>query len=202
MQRGWMPGILGAIVGFSSLLSSPADAVPAHPIRQAIACPAQLPDLMPLLLRDLPSYANRVSQRAYRSDRNPDRPGYVLLTGQPDYRPLPLAEEEQLSSNAPVEKSRIAQHLPESPLQVFFTTLERQYVGGEAVELQHYHWLFLTPTQNHGWRLVLLFSRIGDVPADQPPSPPQDTSQGVIAQAIRLWLRDCRAEAIEANGQE
>jgi hypothetical protein len=46
-----------------------------------------------------------------------------------------------------------------------------------------------------------MFSRIGDALANQPPSPPQDTSQGVIAQAIRLWLRDCRAGAIEAKGQ-
>ncbi|HEY9639312.1 MAG TPA: hypothetical protein V6C57_02450 [Coleofasciculaceae cyanobacterium] len=204
MQHGWMLGVLGALVGCSSLLTSPADAAASKPIRQAIACPAQLQDLMPLLLRDLPSYANRVSQRAYERDRNPDVPGYVLLTGQPDYQPLPLVAGEQLAgeqlppADSAIGKSSQGQA---APPQVFFTTLERQYVGGKAVELQHYHWLFLTPTESHGWRLVLMFSRIGNVLADQPPSPPEDASQGVIAQAIRLWLRDCRAGAIESKGQ-
>ncbi|NJR66863.1 MAG: hypothetical protein HC772_18640 [Leptolyngbyaceae cyanobacterium CRU_2_3] len=70
------------------------------------------------------------------------------------------------------------------------------------MELQHYHWLFLTPTENYGWRLVLMFSSLGNAPANQPPSPPQDTSQGVIAQAVRLWLRDCRAGSIDSGNTD
>ena len=30
----------------------------------------------------------------------------------------------------------------------------------------------------------------------RPPTPPRETSEGIIGQAVRLWLRDCRAGAI------
>jgi hypothetical protein len=153
-------------------------------IRPKVQCPSQLETLIPLLLRDLPSYANRVSQRAYTDDyRTRERPGYVLLAGRPEYEPLTLEAGEYISASE-----------SEVP-QVFFTTLERQYFSEEAFRLQHYHWLFLTQTEN-GWRFVLMLSTVGDYPSDEPPTPPRDSSQGVIAQAIRLWLRDCQAGSI------
>ena len=159
-------------------------------IRPQTQCPNQLEALMPLMLRDLPSYANRVSQRAYvakyRATADPDVvPGYILLAGRPEYQPLSLAGGEYQSTTE-----------TDVP-QVFFTTLERQYFSDQAFELQHYHWLFLTPT-NAGWRLVLMLSSLGKERADEPVSPPRDSSQGVIAQAIRLWLRDCEAGSIAA----
>lgn len=156
---------------------------PSAPIRPKTECPTQLETLIPLLLRDLPSYANRISQRAYTKYRTTEVPGYVLLAGRPEYEPLPLPPGEYNSAT----ESEVT--------QVFFTTLERQYFSGEAIRLQHYHWLFLTQTKN-GWRFVLMLSTLGHYPNDGPPTPPQDSSQGVIAQAIRLWLRDCAAGSI------
>lgn len=179
--------IIGAIACFS-LLSFHSlawgEQPPADLIRPPIQCPTDLSTLIPLLLRDLPSYANRVSQRAYTNFRTADLPGYVIVASRPEYEPLSLNSERSPS-------------LEDQPSQVFFTTLERQYVSGKPVSLQHYHRLFLVETQD-GWQLALMFSTLGNYPADQPPTPPQDTSQGVIAQAIRLWLRDCRAGSVAA----
>lgn len=158
-------------------------AATSEPIRPKTTCPDQLEALMPLMLRDLPSYANRVSQRAYTNYRTSEVPGYVLLAGRPEYEPLTLTAGEYTSTTE-----------SEVP-QVFFTTLERQYFSQDAFRLQHYHWLFLTQTES-GWRFVLMLSAVGDYAADEPPTPPRDSSQGVIAQAIRLWLRDCAAGSI------
>jgi hypothetical protein len=173
----WMPtSILAAAKpGFSPISSTF--------IRPKVQCPNQLETLIPLLLRDLPSYANRVNQRAYTDYRTRERPGYVLLAGRPEYEPLTLEAGEYVSASE-----------SEVP-QVFFTTLERQYFSEDAFRLQHYHWLFLTQTEN-GWRFVLMLSTVGDYPSDEPPTPPRDSSQGVIAQAIRLWLRDCEVGSI------
>lgn len=165
-------------------LMSPALAEAERPIRPSIACPADLPTLTTLLLRDLPSYANRVAQRSFTGlDVAATRPGYVLLAGRPEFEPLSLGPGEYL----PTTESE--------PQQVFFTTLERQYVGDRSIHIQHYHWIFLAQASD-GWRLVTMRSQIGDLPANQPPTPPQDTSEGAIAQAIRLWLRDCRQRSI------
>jgi hypothetical protein len=151
------------------------------------SCPADVQTLVNLLLRDLPSYANRISQRARRRSRSVDLYSYMLLAGRPEFLPLTLGPGEYTPA-APVAGSEDLQ-------QVFITTLERQYVGNKPVELQHYHWLFFTKTQS-GWRLAMMFSQIGGYPAQRPPSPPRDSSQGVVAQAIQLWLRDCRAGTI------
>ncbi|MBE9103338.1 hypothetical protein IQ267_28250, partial [filamentous cyanobacterium LEGE 07170] len=53
-------------------------------LRHTGQCPADLEALMPLLLRDLPSYANRVIQRARVRDRSADISGYILLSSPPD----------------------------------------------------------------------------------------------------------------------
>ncbi|NJO43850.1 MAG: hypothetical protein HC769_32860 [Cyanobacteria bacterium CRU_2_1] len=156
----------------------------SEPLRSPVECPANLEELVPLMLRDLPSYANRVSQRAYDDIRTTDTPGYILLAGRPEYEPIAIESREYTPTQA------------DDTSQVFFTTLERQYIAGESVQLQHFHWLFLTQTSN-GWRLVLMFSAIGGDSPDALSTPPQDSSQGVIAQAIRLWLRDCQAGSIE-----
>jgi hypothetical protein len=156
-------------------------------IRPRTLCPDTVESLMPLLLRDLPSYANRVSQRAYIDEFRitPDIPGTIIVAGRPEYDSIELTTLQYVPQQ------------DDTTQQVFFTTLERQYASEAIVDLQHYHWLFLTQTQA-GWQFVLLFSALGDTPPNEPPTPPQDASQGVIAQAIRLWLRDCRAGRIAA----
>ena len=144
-------------------------------------CPADLETLVDRLLQDLPSYANRVIVRSRLSPNSYKPPGYVppqiILARQLEFEPFPLSSEDTLTENAS---------------QVFITTLERQYRGGKAVEIKQYHWLFFTKTEN-GWELVKIVSRFGTV-ADVRPLLPQDSEKSEIAEAIRLWLRDCRAK--------
>jgi hypothetical protein len=143
-------------------------------------CPADLETLVDRLLQDLPSYANRVIVRSGFSPKTSTPPGYVLpqiiLAGRPEFEPLPLNSGDAL---------------PENANQVFITTLERQYRGGKPVEIQQYHWLFFTKTEK-GWELAKIVSRFGTA-ADIRPLLGQD-SQSEIAEAIRLWLRDCHAK--------
>jgi hypothetical protein len=163
---------------------------PLQPIRPPQTCPTDLQTLTPLLLRDLPSYANRVTQRASGLYRNSDRPGTIIITGTPEYESLPLSPLDTRANLPDSEPST------EQPHQVFFTTLERQYVQSKPASIQHFHWLFLTSTESQ-WYLVTLRSQVRNETANQPATPPEDTSQGAIAQAIRLWLRDCAVGAIE-----
>lgn len=152
------------------------------------------------LIADLPSYANRISQRARRRDgreafaehgrrayrqghRTVDLYSYVIIAGRPEFAPLTLGPGEYKSIDNLTTNAA-------QPQQVFITTLERQYTSGKPVELQQYHWLFLTRTRG-GWRLAMMFSRTGTYPAKFPPTRPRDSSYGVIAQAIRAWLSDC-----------
>lgn len=151
------------------------------------SCPADLETLIALLLRDLPSYANRVTQRARRRSRSVEVYSYVILAGRPEFEPLTLGPGEY-TPPAPNSSSEDLQ-------QVFITTLERQYVGNKPVQLQQYHWLFLIKTES-GWRLAIMFSQTGLYPAFRPPTPPRESSEGVIGQAIQIWLRDCRAGVI------
>ncbi|MBW4688114.1 MAG: hypothetical protein KME40_24245 [Komarekiella atlantica HA4396-MV6] len=144
------------------------------------------------LLRDLPSYANRASQRARRLSRKSDVYSYMLVAGKPDLTPLPLNSEEH-SADAPKSAASGVE-------QVFFTTLERQYTGKKAVELQQFHWLLLTKAKS-GWRLVMMFTQTGAYPKQQPPSPPRDTSNGAIAQGVKAWLRDCQAGSVRMRSE-
>ncbi|MEG4119475.1 hypothetical protein QUA43_18640 [Microcoleus sp. N9_B4] len=143
-------------------------------------CPADLETLVDRLLQDLPSYANRVIVRSHFSPNTNTPPGYalpqIILAGRPEFEPLPLNSGDALPDNAS---------------QVFITTLERQYRGGKPVEIQQYHWLFFTKTEK-GWELAKIFSRFG-TSADIRPLLGQD-SESEIAEAIRLWLRDCQAK--------
>src|SRR4028118_447 len=143
-------------------------------------CPADLETLVARLLQDLPSYANRVIVRSGFSPKTSTPPGYalpqIILAGRPEFEPLPLNSGDAL---------------PENASQVFITTLERQYRGGKRVEIQQYHWLFFTKTEK-GWELAKIVSRFGTA-ADIRPLLDRD-SQSEIAEAIRLWLRDCHTK--------
>jgi hypothetical protein len=138
------------------------------------------------LLRDLPEYANRTSQRARKLSRSTDLYTYVLVVGQPEFEPL--------TTDPGVYRPKSPQADGEEVQQVFFTTLERQYLSDRAIELQGFHWAFFTQTED-GWRLATMFTRIGTRTSKRPPTPPAETSDGIIGQAIETWLRDCRARS-------
>ncbi len=190
-------GMIGAIAPTSaasvpSVLPSSSQAqvyssqLAAEPnfIRPHTTCPDQLETLTPLLLRDLPSYANRVSARSRLSTRSVEFFGHVLVASTPEFNPLTLGPGQYRPTEASTDLD-----------QMFFTTLERQYVANQPQLIQYHHWLFLAKTET-GWWFGLTVSRIGGYPDNQPQSPPHDSSEGGIARAIRLWLRDCRAGAI------
>jgi hypothetical protein len=148
-------------------------------------------NLITPLMRDLPSYANRASQRARRLKRKTDVYSYMSVAGKPDFTPLPL--------NPGINTTDAPKSSEEKVEQVFFTTLERQYTGRRSVQLQEFHWLFLTKN-NSGWRMVTMFSQIGSYPVTKnPPTPPRDSSNGTVAQGINAWLRDCRAGSIRIS---
>lgn len=160
--------------------------LPAH--SQEISCPTNVETLAKKMLIDLPHYANRVIQRARKLDREVDTYSYVLIAGKPEFEPLELTPN-QYSSVPPIEEI-------EPPEQIFFTTLERQYINNKVEKRQNYHWLFLSETEG-GWRMSMVFSRFGSNDNERPPTPPQETSNSIIGQAVRLWLRDCRAGTIK-----
>lgn len=158
------------------------------------ACPIELPALIDQLLLDLPSYANRVIQRRslntrptaaepfeLRSPRS-----YLLIAGQP--------EIEAIANPSP----------DGAPLyQIFFTSLERQYVDqadgvAQPRAVQQFHRLVLAQVEPpEGWRVIRLRSQFGAYSPERPLlfppllSPPRNADQSPVAQAIRLWLRDC-----------
>ena len=180
MYTSCLISILTALVGMGGIFAIPGQAIGLE--RQVeisqnskSSCPVTIEPLTEELLKDLPSYANRAIQRS-RSVSSAYEPTNVVTAGSPEFEPLPLAPN---------------QPIPDDPRQVFITTLERTHGTGQVVEIQHFHWLFLTRNQS-GWWLALMFSSIG-AGENQPPSPPRESSQGAIAQAIRTWLRDCRA---------
>lgn len=172
-------------------------------LRPSEACPAEYENLVTTLLRDLPQYANLVAARSFRLPMNRPAPdtsgattpptpspvGTMLIASQPDFEPIDLTDRAFGAGLDPASDLR----------QVFFTTLERQYLSHQVVSLQQFHWLFLVQTED-GWRSVLIYSSLGGDPArplaDQRLTPPQESSQGIVGQAVRLWLRDCRAGAV------
>lgn len=176
-----------ALTGLPARSPAIANPMPDEPtdtfIRPNMACPADLDTLTTLLLRDLPSYANRTSQRAASLLESDRQQSYVLLAEKPDFAPLTLGPGQYNPTTGA------------APPQVFFVTLERQYTATEARLLEHYHWVFLTETPS-GWRFVMMFSRLANYPDGQPITPPRDTSYGVLAEATRQWLNDCRTENI------
>ena len=154
--------------------------------QQTTKCPTDLETLTVRMLKDLPNYANRVIQRGRRLERDVDIFSHILVAGSPEFEPLDLSQ----SQYNPV--------FPESTEQIFFTTLEREHARETAIVIEHYHWLFLTETSS-GWRLVMMFSRLGSSSPDFPLSPVRDSSNSAIAEGIRIWLRDCRANSLRST---
>ncbi len=189
----WL-GLQGTLAANENLLAFPVSphllAADSSPSTPSSKCPTDVKTLTSMLMRDIPSYANRVLRRVRRLDRTANSFSYVIVAGNPEFEPLQLGPGEYTSAAS-------ATNL-EPPQQVFFTTLERQYLGGKATESQHYHWLFLSQTPG-GWRLVMMFSRIGSSSRERSPTPPRESSNGVIGQAVSIWLQDCRAGAIRGS---
>ena len=192
------PGILILLLSGSGLICYPGaiamvsaapdlSEAPMPYLRPASDCPEDLPLVTAGLLRDLPSYANRILARHWNLDNLDDGFSTVIIAGQPDLTPL-----EPIAFSVPLPQA-IAD---DTVHQVFFTTWERQYTATDYVDLENYHWLFLSQAED-GWRMTLLFSRLATAAGGRPPTPPRESSQGIVGQAVRLWLRDCRAGAVD-----
>lgn len=183
MIKTFLMGLGGAM-----LMLFPQSAIELRSAPEAIAqssCPKDFESLSQKLLEELPSYANRVIQRTKFPSRTQSNSTYFIVAGKPEFNPL--------------EKNKKGNYTPAFPntenddiKQIFFTTLERKYQETEVHSVQNYHWLFLTETEQ-GWYLATLYSRFGLVDQDHPPTPPHETSNGIVGQGIQLWLRDCRA---------
>ena len=169
---------LEAIVG---AIAFPIILIIALPIAPAFArsiCPEEVGSISALLVRDLPSYANRAIIRD-RSRWEMAELTQVVVASQPELEPIEVPSLK-----------------PDPNLhQVFLTTLERQASAQKIYEFQQFHWIFLVKTRA-GWRLVKSFSRTSRYPKGDWITETQDSSQGAIAQGIRTWLRDCAAGSI------
>ncbi len=153
----------------------------APPIRPTATCPTELEPLTQALLRDLPSYINRLSHQ-----RSNQYPAYAIAATQPNLLPLPTV------SSSTINPQQGGLH------QVFFTVLEREYDSKKNTAYQRYHWLFLAHTKTSGWQVATLYSRRSAYPiSEQYISPLQETTQDLTAQAIRRWLRDCQAGSVQ-----
>jgi hypothetical protein len=188
-----------SIIFWQPVLSHQTEAIPVPVADQSIenltenstpksfTCPNNLPELTALLLQDLPAYSNRIIQRTQNRNQAAGTENYIITANKAEFEPLTLPR---------LQYDQIGQ----DPEQIFFTVLERQYIEGKIVEIQTYHWLFLTQTPS-GWRTVMLFSRFGNSLQDiqaSPPAPPRDTTNGIIGRGVQLWLRDCRANAVRS----
>jgi hypothetical protein len=154
--------------------------LPPIPIQSRISCPTQIEPLATLLVRDLPSYANRAAlKNRKRSDVS--EMSQVIVASQPTIESLALPGNPQK---------------PDPNLhQLFITTLERQTYQKKSSEFQQYHWLFLVQTRQ-GWKLSQSFTRVSAYPLVQKVTATRESSQGPIAQGIKTWLRDCQAGVI------
>lgn len=177
-SRGWRYFLVSGVLVAIATSSPGAKADPPNP---AGACPTDLEILVNQLLADLPNYANRTNIQLGIPNN------YVIIASRPEFQPLPLGPGQRAAA--------LENPVVDAPDQVFVTTLERSYQGSKSVQLQLYHWLFLTRTDS-GWRLALMYSMVGPYPGGYPPSPPQESSNGSLAQAIRTWLRDCRSNSL------
>lgn len=168
--------------------TSPPEAEATVPyLRPPTSCPSDVAILVSGLIRDLPGYANRVAYRSLAVNENETGFGTLLVAGQAELDPLDISTLTFLDD---------ATTPPEAIQQVFFTTLEWHYTETDYIPLEQYHWLFLTEAAD-GWRLALMFSRAAnDDVVGRPPTPPQESSNGIVGQAVQLWLRDCRAGAV------
>jgi hypothetical protein len=153
----------------------------------ANTCPANLDSTIKLLIRDLPSYGNRVIQR--RRKLKDAIYSSFITAGRPEFTPIETTSREY----PPLFPQAAA-------TQVFITTLERQYTGVKSAEIQQFHWLFMAKTRL-GWRLGNIYSRTSTSPRTQntPIAPPIESSRTIVGEAIRIWLDDCYVGKVKGN---
>lgn len=166
-----------------SSLEQPAKDTPKvlPPIRSRVACPPELDQLTPALLRDLPQYINRLSHQRGASQAGK----YAIVASQAEMQSLPV-----ITSYPDPKKGGL--------YQIFFTVLERQYDTRGKTDFQNYYWLFLARTQRAGWQLAILYTRSDSYPdSDLAASPLRDVSREVPGLAVRQWLRDCEARSVQ-----
>jgi hypothetical protein len=152
------------------LLTLALTLIPTSALAAVPTCPTEFQPLITRLLKDLPSYTNRVAVRSHPLDQTRNLPK-IITAGRPEFEPLP----DDNTTEDPTLK------------QVFFTTLEQQIIGKTTLTHQQFHRLLLTDTR-YGWRIVNLYTRLN---SGDTPQPPRETSQGDLGQSIALWLRDC-----------
>lgn len=141
-------------------------------------CPADLQTLLDQMLPDLPGYANRVIERRSNS-REFRRDTSILLAGQLDeLEPLPFS---------------VNLNYPDETFLVYLKTWQRQYYNNKIIRFQQYHWLFLRKSAS-GWELEKMFSKSSSYPRYGFYPLPGENSESAVAQAVRLWLRDCQAK--------
>jgi hypothetical protein len=152
-----------------------------------VTCPVKLSSLAELLVRDLPSYGNRIVHRRRKlSDKVYSS---IVTASNPELQPLPIVSHEYPS-----------QFPQAAPTQVFISTLENQYTGTRSAQIQQFHWLFLAQTRQ-GWRLANIYTRTGGFPlANNPISPSIESSRTIVGEAIRIWLNDCHLGKLRQYG--
>lgn len=164
---------------------SPHLAIPPLPqsshLSQSSLCSGNLETMIDSLIADLPGYGNRVIQRSRNLKQEQTYLSYILLAGRPEFEPLPLNQTQYTPT------------VPETTEQVFLTTKERSYWHDQIIETESYHWLFLTKT-DQGWQLVMIFTQLGVNSSQEVPLPPRENSDGIMGQAVSLWLRDCHSK--------
>jgi hypothetical protein len=167
--------------------------LPAQIAQRSYQCPADLPQLTTLLLRDIIPYANRAAQRRRRrldANGRPD-PSGKLDTSYNSYLVVGRGSLEAVAIDNPeYNPSR------SGPQQLFVTSLEKQYSPGpKFIEIQRFHWIFLARSQA-GWSLSAIYSRVGSNGSDPLLLPPTDSLSTPFGEAIATWLRDCNAGKI------
>lgn len=143
--------------------------------RNSANCSQDLESLIEKLLPELPSYVNRLSRRFYAQENQSTLPT-LIIAGHPEFIPLPLTNSTLGISG--------------DPHQVFMTVLMREYQGNKIAEYQEYYWLFFEIRENH-WQLLKVFS-ISGKPSREDPRKLRENHQGIVAEAIRLWLKNCQ----------
>ena len=157
--------------------------LPFNRTKKVASCPQDLESLIDKLLVDLPGYANRVRARS-RPLSNPTKSNdsvNIIVAGNPEFEPLPLSA---LSESVTI---------PENSRQVFITTLARVYQNNQALDYQEYHWLFFSQNSQN-WQLIKMYSFRKNT-SENKQTYPIESSEGFIAEAIRLWLRDCQTKS-------
>lgn len=219
---GMILPMLGLWAGFARVvLAQVPESTPSNTQRETVHCPPQdLSALVTQLMLDLPSYSNRVIQRA--SKMGDSTPLYLMLAGQAEISPVSLEAMVDDPNRSRLPADGANRNVPaEEIYQIFFTTLERQYglssvpasstveqlLNQAAPSFQQFHWLILarhqgetTFTDASPWRIISLRSQLTSYPhGDAPLAPARDSRPGPVGQGIVIWLRDWHSGAIRLN---